>query len=157
VSAGEADYMPRIVAELGRVHFWKVRMKPGMPVLCGGIGDALVFALPGNPVSTLATFHLLVRPAVLALQGARGADAPPWKGRLAVHQAKRHERAEFLRARVEWRDDGGCWATPLEQQGSGMLRGLADAEGLIALPEGACELEAGTIVDILPLPGLGWR
>ena len=51
----------------------------------------------------------------------------------------------------------GCWATPLEQQGSGMLRGLADAEGLIALPEGACELEAGTIVDILPLPGLGWR
>jgi molybdopterin molybdotransferase len=157
VSAGEADYMPRLVAELGRVHFWKVRMKPGMPVLCGGIGDALVFALPGNPVSTLATFHLLVRPALLALQGARGVDAPPWKGRLAVRQLKRHERAEYLRARIDWRDDGACWATPLEQQGSGMLRGLAEAEALIALPEGACELEAGTIVDILPLPGPCWR
>jgi molybdopterin molybdotransferase len=43
---------------------------------------------------------------------------------------------------------------PLEQQGSGMLRGLAEADALVALPEGACELEAGTIVDILPLPGL---
>jgi len=154
VSAGEADYMPQLVAELGRVHFWKVRMKPGMPFLCGGIGDALVFALPGNPVSTLATFQLLVRPALLALQGARAADAPPWKGRLAARHVKRHERAEFLRARVEWRDDGACWATPAEKQGSGMLRVLADAEVLIALPEGACELEAGTIVDMLPLPGL---
>jgi molybdopterin molybdotransferase len=156
VSAGEADFMPRLVAELGRVHFWKVRMKPGMPFLCGGIGDALVFALPGNPVSTLATFQLLVRPALLALQGAHDADAPPWKGRLAIRQSKRHERAEFLRARVEWRNDGACWATPVEQQGSGMLRGLAEADALVALPEGACELEAGTIVDILPLPGLAW-
>jgi molybdopterin molybdotransferase len=154
VSAGEADYMPRLVTELGSVHFWKVRMKPGMPLLCGGIGEALIFALPGNPVSTLATFQLLVRPALLALQGAHDADAPPCKGRLAVRQAKRHERAEFLRARVEWRDDGACWVMPLEQQGSGMLRGLAEADALVALPEGACELEAGTIVDILPLPGL---
>jgi len=154
VSAGEADYMPRLVAELGRVHFWKVRMKPGMPLLCGAIGKALVLALPGNPVSTLATFQLLVRPALLALQGANDADAPPRKARLAARHAKRHERAEFLRARVEWRDDGACWTTPLEQQGSGMLRGMAEADVLIALPEGACELDAGAIVDILPLPGL---
>jgi molybdopterin molybdotransferase len=157
VSAGEADYMPRLVAEVGRVHFWKVRMKPGMPLLCGGIGDALVLALPGNPVSTLATFQLLVRPALLALQGASGAEAPAWKGRLAMRHTKRLDRAEFLRARIEWRDDGACWATPLEQQGSGMLRGLAEADVLVALPEGTCELEAGATVDILPLPGLCWR
>jgi len=155
VSAGEADYMPRLVAELGRVHFWKVRMKPGMPILCGGIDGALVFALPGNPVSTLATFQLFVRPALLALQGSNEADAAPRKARLAVPLAKRHERAEYLRAHLEWRDDGGSWATPLEKQGSGMLRGIADADVLVALPEGAREFEAGAVVDILPLPGLG--
>ncbi|HEU4664200.1 MAG TPA: molybdopterin molybdotransferase MoeA, partial [Dokdonella sp.] len=154
VSAGEADFMPDLVAELGRVHFWKVRMKPGMPMLCGGIGDALVFALPGNPVSTLATFQLFVGPALLALQGSTDADLRPRKGRLAQPHAKRHERAEFLRARLEWRDDGACWATPLLRQGSGMLRGIAEADALVALPEGACALEAGAVVDILPLPGL---
>ncbi|HEY6942497.1 gephyrin-like molybdotransferase Glp [Dokdonella sp.] len=154
VSAGEADFMPALVAELGRVHFWKVRMKPGMPMLCGGVADALVFALPGNPVSTLATFQLFVGPALLALQGASDADRRPHKGRLAIPHAKRHERAEYLRARLEWRDDGACWATPLVRQGSGMLRGIADADALVALPEGACELAAGAVVDILPLPGL---
>lgn len=154
VSAGEADYVPGLVAEVGRVHFWKVRMKPGMPILCGEIEGALVFALPGNPVSTLATFQLFVRPALLALQGSNEAGLPPRKARLAMPHMKRHERAEYLRARLEWRDDGACWATPLEKQGSGMLRGMADADALVALPEGACALEAGAVVDIVPLPGL---
>lgn len=153
VSAGEADYMPGLVAELGQVHFWKVRMKPGMPLLCGGIGDALVFALPGNPVSTVATFLLLVRPALLALQGAAAPQPRRWKARLAAPLAKRHARAEFLRARLAWRDDGACWAGPLPKQGSGMLRSLADADALVALPEGPCELAAGAVVEILPLPG----
>ncbi|TCO40674.1 gephyrin-like molybdotransferase Glp [Dokdonella fugitiva] len=154
VSAGEADYLPGLVAELGRVHFWKVRMKPGMPILCGSIESALVFALPGNPVSSLATFELFVRPALLALQGANEADPPPRKARLAAPHVKRHERAEYLRARLEWRDDGACWATPLEQQGSGMLRGMAGADALVALGEDVRELGAGAVVDILPLPGL---
>lgn len=155
VSAGEADYLPGIVADLGRVHFWKVRMKPGMPLLCGGIGDALVFALPGNPVSTVATFLLLVQPALLALQGATAPQSRRWKARLAVALAKQHARAEFLRARLDWRDDGACWATPLAKQGSGMLRSLATADALVALPEGACEFDAGSVVDILPLPRAG--
>jgi molybdopterin molybdotransferase len=154
VSAGEADFLPGLIAELGKVHFWKVRMKPGMPVLCGEVGRALVLSLPGNPVSTIATFLLLVRPALLALQRMRDVDSGRWKARLAMPVSKRHERAEFLRARIEWRDDGACWATPLSQQGSGMLRGVADADALIAVPEGACDLAAGAVVEILPLPGL---
>jgi molybdopterin molybdotransferase len=154
VSAGEADFMPTLIAELGRVHFWKVRMRPGMPVLCGEVGNALVLSLPGNPVSTIATFLLFVRPALLAMQGMRDDPSRRPRARLAAAVSKRHERAEFLRARLEWRDDGACWATALRQQGSGMLRGVADADVLIALPEGPCELESGAVVEILPLPGL---
>ncbi len=153
VSAGEADFLPGLVAELGKVHFWKVRMKPGMPVLCGEIGQALVFALPGNPVSTIATFLALVRPALLALQGAFETGPRSWKARLTDAIVKKHDRAEFLRASFEARDDGGLWATALRKQGSGMLRGVAEADALIFIPEDARELAAGSVVQLLPLPG----
>lgn len=155
VSAGEADFLPGLVAELGQVHFWKVRMRPGMPVLCGGIGSALVFALPGNPVSTVATFLTLVRPALAALQGDAGTGERIWRARLAEALTKKHDRAEFLRARLESRDDGALWATALRKQGSGMLRGVAEADALIFVPEEARELAAGAVMEVLPLPGLG--
>jgi len=154
VSVGEADFLPRIVADFGRIHFWKVRMRPGMPLLCGQIGGALVFGLPGNPVSTIATFLVLVRPALLAMQGAQTAEGRVWRARLAKPARKRHDRCEFLRARLDVRDDGTWWATPLEKQGSGMLRGVVDADALIVMPEESRELPEGSVVELLPLPGL---
>jgi molybdopterin molybdotransferase len=154
VSAGEADFLPGVIAELGRIHFWKVRMKPGMPVLCGEIDGALVFALPGNPVSTIATFLALVRPALLAMQGASDVDGRGWRARLAAPILKKHDRCEFLRARIETRADGAWWAVPLQKQGSGMLRGVAEADALIVVPEHLRELAAGEVVEVLPLPGL---
>jgi molybdopterin molybdotransferase len=152
VSAGEADFLPDIVAEIGKVYFWKVRIKPGMPFLFGQIGKSLLFALPGNPVSGIATFLTLVRPAIAAMTGARD----PWlalSARLAVTIAKRHGRTEFLRARLACNTDGQLVATPLLKQGSGMLRGAADADALIVVPEETCALNAGDIVKLLPMPG----
>jgi molybdopterin molybdotransferase len=150
VSAGEADFLPAIVAAIGRVHFRKVRMKPGMPLLCGEVGRALVFALPGNPVSTIATFLAFVRPALLALQGAP--QARRWTARLAVPLHKRHERAEFQRARLRC-EDGMLLVDPVEQQGSAMLRGVAEADVLVHLPEDLSHAAAGSVMEILPLPG----
>jgi molybdopterin molybdotransferase len=154
VSAGEADFLPAVIAELGKIHFWKVRMKPGMPLLCGEIDGALVFALPGNPVSTIATFLAIVRPALLAMQGADDADGRRWNARLAAPIRKKHDRCEFLRARIEARDDGALWAIPLQKQGSGMLHGVVEADALIIVPEQTHELAAGDVVEVLPLPGL---
>ncbi|HEY6984770.1 MAG TPA: gephyrin-like molybdotransferase Glp [Rhodanobacteraceae bacterium] len=153
VSAGEADHVSGLVAELGRVHFWKVRMKPGMPVLCGEIGKALVFALPGNPVSSFATFLTLVRPGLLAMQGAED-PARRWFARLAAPIRKKHDRTEFLRARLDSGDDGRLRATPVERQGSGMLRGVAESDCLILVPESTQALEADDVVEVLMLPGL---
>ncbi|HEX5123871.1 MAG TPA: molybdopterin molybdotransferase MoeA, partial [Rhodanobacteraceae bacterium] len=154
VSAGEADYLPSLVAELGRIDFWKVRIKPGHPILCGEIGKAIVFGLPGNPVSSLATFLTLVKPGLLAMQGA---DATPrtWRARLAVPVRKKHERTEYLRARLEARDDGSLRATPVERQGSGMMAGVAEADALIVVPETVHALAAGDVVDVLMLPDAG--
>lgn len=154
VSAGEADFLPGVVAELGLIHFWKVRMRPGMPLLCGEIDGALVFALPGNPVSTIATFIALVKPALLAMQGVDAAGLRTWKARLETPILKKHDRCEFLRARIEARDDGAWWVAPLKKQGSGMLRGVVDADVLIVVPEEVRELAAGAVVEILRLPNL---
>lgn len=152
VSAGEADHLPGLVRELGRIHFWKVRIKPGMPVLFGEIGGALVFALPGNPVSCAATFLTLVRPLLDALRG-RGSTPPPLRARLAVAVRKSHARAECLRCALTADAEGALWARPHGQQGSAMLRGLAEADALAVIPEHARELAAGAVVEVLPLPG----
>ena len=146
VSAGEADHLPALLAELGRVDFWKVRMKPGLPFLCGEIGKAIVFGLPGNPVSSLATFLTLVQPGLMTMQGA-SAGARTWRAQLTAPIRKKHERTEYLRARLESGDDGVLRATPVERQGSGMMGGVAEADALIVVPERSGALAEGDVVD----------
>jgi molybdopterin molybdotransferase len=152
VSAGEADYLPRLVAEVGRVHFWKVRVKPGMPFLCGGVGKSLLCALPGNPVSGIATFLTLVRPALDAMLGAQPRQVP-LRARLQHALRKTHARTEFQRARLHCDEHGVLCATALRQQGSGMLRGVAEANALLVLPEPPRDYAAGEVLEVLPLPG----
>jgi molybdopterin molybdotransferase len=149
VSAGEADFLPGLLQEIGDVDFWKVRMRPGMPVLVGRAGTALVCALPGNPVSTMATFLALVRPALDAMAGR--APRPRHCAQLVVAVRKTHARAEYLRARCSPREDGLLQVTPLPKQGSGMLHGMLRADCLALVPEQATELPAGSVVEILPL------
>jgi molybdopterin molybdotransferase len=152
VSAGEADYLPRILADVGKVYFWKVKIKPGMPFLFGQVGKALMFALPGNPVSGIATFLTLVAPALAVMQG-RADTSLRLCARLTDVISKRHPRAEFQRARITCDPTGQLLATPLRKQGSGMLRGAADADALIVLPEGVRDFAAGDVVSFLSLPG----
>ena len=151
VSAGEADFLPRLIAEAGEVYFWKVRIKPGMPFLFGRVGKALVFALPGNPVSGIATFLTLLRPALETISGC--APSAVLRARLRRELHKHHARTEFQRALLDCDAHGTLWATPHDKQGSGMLRGVAEADALIMLPEDAHEFAVGTVVDALPLPG----
>lgn len=152
VSAGEADYMPALIAEVGKVHFWKVRIKPGMPFLFGEVGAAQVFALPGNPVSGIAIFLTLMRPGIDALTGATVAP-PALRARLTHAIDKRHPRTEFQRARLACASDGTLQATAFPRQGSGMLRGVAEANALIVLPEGLRAFAIDEVVDVMALPG----
>ncbi|WP_313918422.1 gephyrin-like molybdotransferase Glp [Tahibacter sp.] len=151
VSAGEADFLPRLLAEFGTLDFWKVRMKPGMPLLFGEIDGALLFALPGNPVSSIATFQVLVRPALDIWAGRDPDISPRWHARLAEPVRKTHSRAEFLRASRDCRADGTLWVTPFPRQGSGVLRSVAEADCLIVVTEDVQALAAGDSVEILPL------
>ena len=82
VSAGEKDHVPALLQEHGDVHFWKVRMKPGMPLLFGQLDQAMFLGLPGNPVSVLATYLTLGRVLLDGLQG-RTEPRPHLHARLA--------------------------------------------------------------------------
>lgn len=152
VSAGEADYLPDLLTEIGIVHFWKVKMRPGMPLLCGEVGDALMIGLPGNPVSSFATLVALVAPALAAMQGAAESEQEKsLRVRIDRDWGKRHDRTEFIRARLESRDDGSLWAAPITRQGSGMLAGMADADVLLEVEADMRQVAAGTVLNALRL------
>ena len=151
VSVGEHDLVRAAERELGVEEvFWRVSIKPGKPVSFGVRGAALVFGLPGNPVSALVGCELFVKPALRALQGL--ADPLPRfePGQLAVALRRNEERDEFVRARS--RVDGDALALePIRGQESHMIVRSAAADALVHVPRGNGELAAGSTVRWLRL------
>ena len=148
VSAGEKDYLPSLLSELGSIHFWKVLMRPGMPLLFGQIGNAHVLALPGNPVSVLATFLTLGRQLLLGLQGDTSLPSG-FSARLSMPIAKTHDRREFQRGKLDFGSDGTLRVAPHPATASHRLRGAADSDCLIVLPEGPQSLQEDAVVEVL--------
>lgn len=148
VSAGEKDLLPAMLGTHGQIHFWKVRMKPGMPVLFGTLERAAFLGLPGNPVSVLATFSNLGRALLDGLQG-REESRPRWFAALAAAWTKTHDRHEFLRGRLNCGPDGRLSVTPHPADASHRLRGAADSDVLIVLPEGARNYASGDVVEVI--------
>jgi len=147
VSAGEKDHIPAMLRIHGAVHFWKVRMKPGMPLLAGRLANAQFLGLPGNPVSVLATFLTLGRVLIDGMQGRAG--QPPRFARLQVGMEKAHPRREFVRGTLQVDETGTQWVIPNAATGSHRLRASADADALLVLAEGAQSLARGDVVEVL--------
>ncbi|MBF0285879.1 MAG: molybdopterin molybdotransferase MoeA [Magnetococcales bacterium] len=147
VSEGELDLVKTVIAELGVIEFWKVAMKPGKPQACGKLGDALYFGLPGNPVSSVAVFLLMVRPALIKLMGA--APEPDRSLHLPLRGTirKRHERLDFQRGVVHF-DRAGAWVESTGEQGSGIFTSLSRANAFIVLPEGPLTVQDGDLVEV---------
>lgn len=147
VSVGDRDLVKETLREMGvREVFWRINMKPGKPVFFGTKGPKLVFGLPGNPVSALVTFQLLVRPAIRKMLGADPQELL-LPAELSQPLHKREGRAEFVRSKLENRC-GRLVATPTEGQGSHMVAGIAVANALIHLPTGEHDLAAGSLVNV---------
>jgi molybdopterin molybdotransferase len=148
VSVGEHDHVRAALAELG-VHeaFWGVALRPGKPTSFG-VHDsgALVFGLPGNPVSAMVTFLLLARPAIDALLGA-GTERRRATAMLDEEYAKKPGRAHAVRCRLELRDDG--WhARTTGEQGSHVLTSMLGADALALIPTDSGTVPAGQRVEI---------
>lgn len=149
VSVGEEDHVKPAVVELGRLDLWQIAIKPGKPFAYGRIDAAHFMGLPGNPVSSFVTFLLLVRPFLLALQGAQDLAVPTLEMRADFAWPRADRRREFLRVRRNAR--GGLDLFP--NQSSGVLTSVVWGDGLVDNPPG-CTIAAGDRVRFLALSDL---
>ena len=146
VSVGEEDHLRPAVEAEGRLDMWQIAIKPGKPLAFGKVQDAWFIGLPGNPVSSLVTFLLLVRPVLLRLQGATVLVPKRFKLRADFEWKKPDRRREFLRARIN--AEGGLELFP--NQSSGVLTSAVWGDGLVDNPAGQA-IAAGQIVDFIPM------
>jgi molybdopterin molybdotransferase len=149
-SVGEKDFTLAALEHLGAtIDFHGVAMKPGKPVGAGRLENTLVFLLPGNPVSALVTFELLVRPALRQLQGLPPLP-PEVPAVLGVEVTKPKGLRHFLRATAE-PQDGRLVATPLRSQSSGAISAAIGATHLISLGPEIEHLDAGAPISLISL------
>jgi molybdopterin molybdotransferase len=154
VSVGEEDHLRPAVEQEGRLDLWQIAMKPGKPLAFGEVfradgSSAWFIGLPGNPVSSLVTFLLAVRPVLLRLQGASDLAPRPIAMRADFAWPKPDRRREFLRVR---RNDAGGLDL-FGHQGSAVLTSTIWADGLVDNPPGQA-IAPGDTVRYLSLPEL---
>ncbi|HUF34900.1 MAG TPA: gephyrin-like molybdotransferase Glp [Gemmatimonadales bacterium] len=151
ISVGEHDYLRAVLDELGaEQRFWKLRMRPGAPVGFGLLNGIPWIGLPGNPVSTMVTFELFVRPAIRKMSGHALAFRRGVPVRVAEGISLKPRLQHFLRAVVTEGPDGPM-ARLTGPQGSGILTSMVAANALLVIPEGQLETPAGATVQALRL------
>jgi molybdopterin molybdotransferase len=153
VSVGPHDHVkPAFEAAGVEEVLWRVQIKPGKPMWFGRRQGALVFGLPGNPLSSIVCFCVFIEPALRRLQGERGARPRLTRGRLAAGAGPSDNRTTFLTSRIVPGADGVLEAMPTERQGSHMTGALGESDGFAVAPHDSGELHAGDAVDLLLLP-----
>ena len=176
VSVGEADYTKVMMKQLGDVAFWRIAMRPGRPMAVGRIttaqsGDcavltgagsyennssqksAILFGLPGNPVAVMVTFLAFVRPALQQMMGARPDPLPLLRAHSRETIRKKPGRTEYQRGRVFTAPDGSLQVKTTGSQGSGVLRSMAEANGLIVLRHAQGNVAVGDEVEVMMFDG----
>ena len=168
VSVGEADHTKQVMKQLGEVLFWKIAMRPGRPMAIGRIGirpdaegrigepghQAMLFGLPGNPVAVMVTFYAFVRDALLAMSGATPQPLPLLRAVSTEAMRKKPGRTEYQRGIVSQASDGRWQVRITGAQGSGILRSMSEANGMVVLHHGQGHVAAGELVDVIPFNGL---
>lgn len=154
-SVGEHDLVKPALARLGlTLAVESVNLRPGKPTLFGKLADArLVLGLPGNPASAMVCAELFLRPLVLAMHGANP-SLPMIAARAAGALPANGEREHWMRATLSQGPDGEAAAAPFGDQDSSLITVFASAQALIRRLPGAPPVEAGGVVEVLPLQRL---
>ncbi|MBM3670782.1 MAG: molybdopterin molybdotransferase MoeA [Actinobacteria bacterium] len=136
VSVGDYDYVKAALERLGRLEWRQVAIKPAKPLAFGVVSDTPVFGLPGNPVSSLVSFELFARPAILKLAGHEHTLRPEVTARAAHDFARKPDGKVHLdRVHVQWERDSYV-ATSTGRQESNVLSATASANGFALIPDG---------------------
>jgi molybdopterin molybdotransferase len=156
-SVGEHDLVQTALTKRGmQLDFWKIAMRPGKPLMFGTLGPLRVLGLPGNPVSTIVTALLFLRPAIDRMSGLSGVDPARDVALLGKDMPANDTRQDYVRARLVTNAEGQRVATPFSPQDSSMLSLIARADCLIVRKPHAEAAKAGDMIDIIPLSGGCW-
>jgi len=150
VSLGDYDVVKDVLAKEGEITFWTVRLKPGKPLAFGRIKGVPHLGLPGNPVSTMVTFELFARPAILKMMGKKNLAKPTVEAVIEDAIVNTDGRRIFVRAVVEKRGEQ-YFARITGPQGSGILTSMTLANGLVIVPEDKAGVEKGDLVQAMML------
>ncbi len=149
VSVGDHDLVKAVLQEAGGIDFWQVAMQPGRPLAVGRIGTAQFFGLPGNPVASMLTFALFVRPALWKLAGRRDLFPPRFHAVTVEPLRKKAGRREFKRGILTY--TGEAWEVRTTgPQGSGILTSMAQANCFIVIEEERGDVARGERVLVEP-------
>lgn len=153
VSMGDYDMVKQVLEAEGEIGFWTVRMKPGKPLAFGvfraGGRQIPHLGLPGNPVSSMVTFEMFARPAILKMLGRTDLSMPAVEARLTSTVKNTDRRRIFLRVKVRRGEDGTLEARVTGSQGSGMLTSMSRSNGLAVVPDFVTEVHEGETVEVM--------
>lgn len=155
-SRGEEDHIIPILDEIGIRHMWQMAIKPGRPMTMGQIGQTVFAGLPGNPVAAMVCFLLYVRPMLIRLGGAEWSEPAryPLPARFDIGR-KKPDRREFMRG-ILVRDGAEIIGVDkFTRDGSGLISGLREADGLIEIGEEVTSLAEGDTVSFIPFTNFG--
>ena len=153
-SVGDHDLVATVAETMGMERaFYKIKMRPGKPLMAGRLGQSALLGLPGNPVSSIICGMLFMQPLIRAMQGLQG-PRPTLKARLARDLPAEGPRRHYQRARL-WPGDDLPQIDPFEDQDSAGLSLLANADALLVRPADQMAQSAGNLVEYLPMPGRG--
>lgn len=159
VSMGSYDYVKGVLQDLGvKIIFHKAAIRPGKPLLFGvkqGTHKTYIFGLPGNPVSTMVTYEIFVRPFLRKLMGMRKVQPVMLQARLLEPLKKKKGFTYFVRGVLE-EGDGNLKIRSTGPQGSHLLTSLAHANALMVLDQDQTHFEKGDMVNVLPLLEVDW-
>lgn len=148
VSVGDYDLVKDIMKEVGDgMQFWQVAMRPGKPLAFGSMEGVPLFGLPGNPVSSMISFEQFIRPSILKMTGHRNIFRQAVRATLLEDISKSKGTVHFIRAVVSC-NEGRYMARTTGEQGSGILKSMVTANGLIVVPEEVTEVKAGETVTV---------
>nr|WP_249798198.1 gephyrin-like molybdotransferase Glp [Bradyrhizobium zhengyangense] len=152
-SVGDHDLVQQALTNEGiSMAFWKIAMRPGKPMMNGQLGPMRVIGLPGNPVSSYVCGFLFLVPLIRAMSGRSVIHHRRERAVLGRDVSANDQREDYLRARLETRDDGTLVALPVNHQDSSLLANLAAAQALLVRAPFAPKAEAGTPCEVLRLP-----
>ena len=151
VSVGDYDHVKDVVKGLGGdLRLWKVAIKPGKPLAFSMLNSRPMFGLPGNPVASMVTFEIFVRPAILKMMGHKKIFRPIIDATIKDDLKKKENRRHFIRASVQSDGDGYAVETTGDQ-GSHMMTSMTKANGLIIFHENDTSIKAGDKVKVMLL------